>query len=118
MQDIGVKYLPRVRRMVGGRAPGILIRDFVSSNVIPVKRFSEWVYHILHVQTAMENGDFGLSRQHQMLIVLVRSTRPSQLFFSSVTLNPILLRFLNNKNMQDQYGEQYQIWVFFIFSTL
>lgn len=39
-------------------------------------------------------------------------------FFSSVTLNPILLRFLNNKNMQDQYGEQYQIWGFFIFSTL
>ena len=76
MQDIGVNYLPRVRRMVGGRAPGMLIRDFVSSNVIPDKRFSEWVYG-LHVVTVMENGHFGLSRQRQMLIVLVRRTRPS-----------------------------------------
>lgn len=80
MQDIGVNYLPRVRRMVGGRAPRILIRDFVSRNVIPDKRFSEWGYG-LHVQTVMENGDFGLRRHHQMLIVLVRSTRPSQYFF-------------------------------------
>lgn len=103
MQDIGVNYLPGVRRMVGGRAPGILIRDFVSSNVITDKRFSEWVY-MLHVQTVMENGDFGLRRQHQMLIVLVRSTRPSQFFFPPSVLNPILLRFLKNKNMQDQYG--------------
>ena len=41
MQEIGVNYLPMVPRMVGGRAPGMVVIGYVRGYVITDKRFSE-----------------------------------------------------------------------------